>query len=288
MLPERGTAPGLACETDGKLVYAVAGVPAEMREMMQNTILQELADRGGPSAIVSRVLRCTGIPESKVAEILDDLFAGSANPTVAYLASSGEVKVRLTAKAASRGEAQELIDPLAKEVERRLAPHVFTTGDEELEQVVGRELRARRLTVSCAESLTGGGLAARLTKAPGASEYFLGSAVCYTEDAKRKVLGVSEETLRGPGVVSEECAREMAAGARRVFGSDVAVSLTGVAGPEHHGGQPPGQIWIGLDADDRKDARGFRAPGDRDQVRRWAEQAALDLLRRYLQGTLEG
>ncbi|MFN2544786.1 MAG: competence/damage-inducible protein A [Actinomycetota bacterium] len=286
IVAERGTAPGLACETDGKVVYALPGVPAEMREMMTGTVLPELEQRGGPSAILSRVIRCTGIPESRVAELLADLFESSTNPTVAYLASSGEVKVRLTAKAETRGEAEELLAPLASEVEGRLAPHVFTTGDEELEQAVGRELRARRRTVACAESLTGGGLASRLTMAPGASEYFLGSAVCYTEEAKEKVLGVSRETLDGPGVVSEECAREMAAGARNIFGADVAVSLTGVAGPDPHGGQPPGQIWIGLDAGDEQHARGFRAPGDRDQVRRWAEQAALDMLRRYLQGTL--
>jgi competence/damage-inducible protein CinA-like protein len=287
ILPERGTAPGLVCQTaDGKVVYAVPGVPAEMREMMENTILPELAERGGGGAIVSRILRSTGIAESRVAELLGDLFERSANPTVAYLASSGEVKVRLTAKAATRGEAEDLIAPLAEEVAERLAPHVFTTGDEELEQVVGRELRARRRTVACAESLTGGGLAARLTRAPGASEYFLGSAVTYTAQAKRDVLGVSREILDGPGVVSEECARAMAAGARKLFGADVAISLTGVAGPESHGGQSPGQIWIGIDADDAREARGFRAPGDRDQVRRWAEQGALDILRRYLQGTL--
>jgi nicotinamide-nucleotide amidase len=277
----------LICETaDGKVVYAVAGVPAEMREMMEGTILPELVQRGGGAAIVSRVLRCTGIAESKVAEILDDLFASNTNPTVAYLASSGEVKVRLTAKAVTRGEAEDLIAPLAEEVARRLAPHVFTTGDEDLEQVVGRELRARRRTVACAESLTGGGLASRLTRAPGASEYFLGSAVTYTADSKRDVLGVSQETIDGPGVVSEECAREMAAGARKLFGADVGVALTGVAGPESHGGQPPGQVWLAIDADDAREVRGFRAPGDRDQVRRWAEQGALDILRRYLQGTL--
>ncbi len=287
ILPQRGSAPGLICETaDGKVVYAVAGVPAEMREMMEGTILPELVQRGGGAAIVSRVLRCTGIAESKVAEILDDLFASNTNPTVAYLASSGEVKVRLTAKAVTRGEAEDLIAPLAEEVARRLAPHVFTTGDEDLEQVVGRELRARRRTVACAESLTGGGLASRLTRAPGASEYFLGSAVTYTADSKRDVLGVSQETIDGPGVVSEECAREMAAGARKLFGADVGVALTGVAGPESHGGQPPGQVWLAIDADDAREARGFRAPGDRDQVRRWAEQGALDILRRYLQGTL--
>ena len=107
--------------------------------------------------------------------------------------------------------------------------------------------------------------------------------MCYSAESKRDVLGVSKETLEGPGVVSEECAREMAAGARRVFSAEVGVALTGVAGPEPHGGQPPGQVWVALDAADVKEVRGFRAPGDRDQVVRWAEQSALDLLRRYLQ-----
>jgi nicotinamide-nucleotide amidase len=239
ILPERGTAPGIAWERGGKRVYAIPGVPAEMREMMHGTILPELSQASGPSALVSRVIRATGIAESKVAELLDDLFRGSANPTVAYLASSGEVKVRLTAKASTRGEAEELIRPMAEEVARRLGEAAFTTGDEDLEQVVGRLLRAARKMVACAESLTGGGLAQRLTRSPGASEYFLGSAVCYSAESKRDVLGVAKETLEGPGVVSEKCAREMAAGARRIFSADVGVALTGVAGPEPHGGQSP-------------------------------------------------
>jgi len=283
IVPERGTAPGLAWEHGGKRIYAVPGVPAEMREMMQGTILPELSEAAGPSALVSRVVRATGIAESKVAELLDDLFRGSANPTVAYLASSGEVKVRLTAKAPSRAEAEDLIRPVAEEVARRLGDAAFTTGDEELEHVVGRLLRATRKMVACAESLTGGGLAQRLTHAPGASDYFLGSAVCYSEEAKRSVLGVSKETLERYGVVSEECAREMAAGARRIFSADVGVALTGVAGPEPHGGEPPGQVWVALDAGDAHQTRGFRAPGDREQVVRWAEQGALDVLRWYLQ-----
>jgi competence/damage-inducible protein CinA-like protein len=285
IVPDRGTAPGLVCRSGDSIVYAVPGVPAEMREMMTGSILPELAGIAGPAAIASRVLRCTGMAESAVAERLDDLFRESSNPTLAYLASSGEVKVRLTAKAATQAEAEELIRPVAEEVERRLAPHVFTTGDEELEQVVGRLLKASRRTVACAESLTGGGLATRLTAAPGSSDYFLGSAVCYTSEAKERVLGVRRETLDGPGAVSEECAREMAAGARRVFGADVAVALTGVAGPEPHDGEPPGRVWVALVAEAADHARGFRAPGDREQVRRWAEQAALDLLRRYLDGT---
>jgi nicotinamide-nucleotide amidase len=285
--PERGTAPGLACPAgDGKMLYAVPGVPAEMREMMEGTILPELAAAAGPATIVSRVIRCTGIPESSVSEIIADLFHGSTNPTVAYLASSGEVKVRLTAKAATRQEAEDLIRPVEEEVVRRLGPAVFTTGDEDLEAVVGSLLRSAGTSVACAESLTGGSLAARFTSVPGSSDYFVGSAVCYTAEAKHAVLGVSQETLDGPGVVSEECAREMATGARRLFGADVGVSLTGVAGPEALGGQEPGTVWVAVDAGERSHARTFRAPGDREQVIRWAQQAALDMLRRHLDGTL--
>jgi nicotinamide-nucleotide amidase len=287
IVPERGTAPGLVCPAGDGTLYAVPGVPAEMREMMLGTILPELRERAGAAAIVSRVIRSTGIPESKVAELLADLFASSENPTVAYLASSGEVKVRLTAKAPTPEEADALIEPLAREVEARLGANVFTSEDEDLEVVVGRLLRERGKTVACAESLTGGGLAQRLTSAEGASDYFKGSAVVYTPEAKREVLGVRQETIDGPGVVSEECAKEMAAGARRVFHADVAVSLTGVAGPDLHDGKPPGEVWAGLDAEGLSTARHLRAPGDRAQVIRWAQQAALDLVRRWAEGRLE-
>jgi nicotinamide-nucleotide amidase len=284
ILPDRGTAPGLMLETDdGKRVYAVAGVPAEMREMMEGTILPQLRALAGPSTIDSRVIKVTGIAEARVGEILDDLFRTAVNPTIAYLASSGEVKVRLTAKAASEKEAEELIGPLADEVVRRLGPAVFSTEDQDLEEVVGRMLSDDGLTVACAESLTGGSLALRLSHQPGASAYFVGSAVCYSAASKRDLLGVSEEILQGPGVVSEECAREMALGARRVFGSDLGVALTGVAGPEPHDGKPPGTVCLALVSAGHQESRTFQAPGDRDQVRRWAEQAALDTLRRHLE-----
>jgi nicotinamide-nucleotide amidase len=282
--PHRGSAPGLIVQIAGALVYALPGVPAEMREMMEGTVLPELAALAGPSGIASRILRCVGMAESRIAELLDDLFTRSTNPTVAYLAGGGEVKIRLTAKAASLGAAQELIRPLAEEVVARLGDVVFTTGDEELEHVVGRELKARGLTVACAESLTGGGLAARLSAAPGSSGFFRGSAVCYAAEAKVEVLGVSQATIDGPGVVSEACAREMAAGARRIFSADIGVATTGVAGPEPLEGEPPGRVWIALDAGDRTHARGLRLPGDRELVQRWTEEAALDLIRRFLTG----
>ena len=282
--PKRGTAPGLVAELPaGARIYAVPGVPEEMVEMMEGTILTELASAAG-GVVRSRVLRCAGIGESALAERVDDLFSGSTNPTIAFLASSGEVKVRITAKAPTTKEADELIEPVAEEVRRRLGDEVFTSEDESLEQTVVRLLAASGTTLACAESITGGGVGARITGVPGASEVFVASAVVYTEGAKEGVLGVSPRTLEGPGPVSEECAREMAAGARRVFGSDLGLSLTGAAGPDSHGGAAPGTIWVALEGTDVAHARGFYVPGERDRVRRWAEQAALDLLRRHLEG----
>ena len=283
--PELGSAPGLIAELpDGKRIYAVPGVPAEMHEMMEGTILPELEELAGPAAIVSRILRSASLGESRVAEILRDLFEASANPSVAYLASSSEVKVRVTAKAPTRASAEALLEPLVEEIRRRLGDALFTVDDEELEAAVGRLLRSRGGTIACAESLTGGGVGARITSVAGASDYFVGSAVVYTAAAKESVLGVSRSTIDGPGVVSEACALEMAAGCRRLFGADVGLSLTGSAGPLAHGGAEPGTVWLALDADDIRHARGFRVPGERDRVRRWAEQASLDLVRRYLEG----
>jgi nicotinamide-nucleotide amidase len=285
IVPIQGTAPGLIAEfANGGRIYAMPGVPAEMEEMMRNTVLPELAVLAGGAVLISRIVRCAGIGESRVAEILSDLFTTVTNPTIAYLASLGEVKVRLTAKAATAEEAEGIIAPIADEVVRRLGDSVFTTRDESLEGVVARLLEERSLRFACAESLTGGGVAERMSRAPGSSRTFVGGAVTYTAEAKQRVLGVSRETVEGPGVVSEACAREMAAGARRLFDTDVAVSLTGAAGPQPHDGAEPGTVWIGLDAADVRHALGYVSRGSREQVRRWAEQAALDLVRRYLEG----
>jgi nicotinamide-nucleotide amidase len=284
IMPEIGSAPGLIAELrGGERLYAMPGVPAEMVEMMERVILPELEQMVGGAIVRSRTLRCVGIGESRVAEILADLFASSTNPSLAYLASAGEVKVRITAKAATAGDADAMIAPLADIVANRLGDAVFTRDDESLEQAVIRLLRASDGTVACAESLTGGGVSARLTSVPGASAVFAGAAVVYTVRTKREILGVSEETIRGPGVVSRECALEMAAGARRLFDADLAISLTGAAGPEPHDGAEPGTTWLGLAGEGLSYARGYTAPGERERVRRWAEQAALDLLRRQLE-----
>ena len=283
--PTRGTAPGLVAQLSaGTRLYAVPGVPEEMEEMMRGTILPALAAEAGPEVIRSRVLRCTGIGESAVAELVADLFEGSSNPTIAFLASTAEVKVRVTAKAATVEDADRMIEPILHELERRLEDHVFTVADEPLEGAVVRLLAAAGIRLSCAESLTGGGLGARITSVPGASAVFAGSAVVYTNDVKARILDVSQPTLEGPGPVSEACAREMAAGTRRAFGADLGLAVTGAAGPEPHGGEAPGTVWLALSADGLDHARRLTIPGARDRVRRATEQAALDLVRRHLEG----
>lgn len=283
VLPERGTAPGLLLEVaGGKRMFVVPGVPSEMQEMMEGAVLPEVAVLTGGRTIVSRTLKSVGVAEAKVGELLQDLYEKLANPTMAFLPAEGEVRIRLTATAESVEEAERLIEPVTEEVRRRLGNAVFGENEETLEKVVGALLAENELWLASAESLTGGGLAARITSVPEASKHFAGSAVCYSPEAKREVLGVSRATIDGPGTVSEECAREMARGARRLFGADIAVSLTGVAGPEALEGNPPGTLWIGLATEDAEEAITLIVPGDRAQVRRWAEQAALNLLRRYL------
>jgi len=284
IVPDRGTAPGLALRVGDTRLYAVPGVPDEMQEMIGGTIVPELRTLAGGDVIVSRIVRCAGMGESLVAERLADLFTSSTNPTIAYLASMGEVKVRITAKAPSRADAEALADPIVQEVRARLGDVVFSADDETLEQAVLRLLGTSRRTLACAESLTGGGVGERLTAVPGASASFVGSAVVYTAEAKGRVLGVPQGVLAG-GTVTEACALAMAIGARDLYGADIALALTGAAGPEPHDGAAPGTIWVAIaDANGFTHARGFVSRGERDRVRRWAEQAGLDLVRRHLEG----
>ena len=279
-----GTAPGLAATVRGTRVFALPGVPAEMRDMMLATVLPELGAAAGGSTLVSRVIRCTGIAESRTAELLEDLFVASRNPSIAYLAGGGEVKVRLTARGDDRASAEAAIAPVADEIVRRLGDAVFSARGEDLEEAVVRLLGDRGVTLAAAESLTGGLFGARVTAVAGASAVFLGSAVAYATDAKASVLGVDPEVLAEHGPVSGECAVAMAAGARHLFGADVAVAMTGVAGPGAQDGVAAGTLWLGLDAADRSHRRLLRTPGEREAVRRWATQHALDLVRRYLEG----
>ncbi len=285
----RGTAPGLVCPVvvDGraKVVYAVPGVPHEMKDMIQRAVLPDLLQRAGEaSVIVSRTLRTWGESESGLNERLDPVIERlevEGNPTLAFLASGWEgIKVRLTAKAGTKAEAAAIIDRWDIEVRALVSDIVFGVDDDTMESVVLQLLRERGLTLGLAESVTGGLVAGRITNVPGASEVFRGSVVSYASEVKFDLLGVPE----GP-VVSEAAAAAMAKGAQRVLGSSVALALTGVAGPSEQDGMPVGTLCVGIAIGDEVSTRTFRLPGQRDQMRQMSVITALDWLRRTLVGS---
>jgi nicotinamide-nucleotide amidase len=280
----RGTAPGLICRLGDRSIYAVPGVPHEMREMVERAVIPDLVAQAGPPAtILSRTLRTWGLAESALAERLGSRLAaldaaGGGAPTIAFLASGIEgIKVRVTAKAPTRAEASALLDREEEAIRDLLGPVVFGVDDEGMEAAVGKLLVAKGQTLGIAESLTGGLVGSRISEVPGASDWFRGSIVAYASEVKRELLGVGD----GP-VVSESAAEEMALGASARLGADVGLALTGVAGPTEQDGQPVGTVWIGLAMDGQPEARLFQLPGERQQIRQLATISALDWLRRRL------
>lgn len=281
----RGTAPGLICPIGGpagKVVYAVPGVPHEMRDMMQRAILPDLVRRSGATdTIVSRVLRTWGESESGLNERLDgiiDELESPETPTLAFLASGWEgLKVRLTAKAPTSDECARQLDEWETRIRAELGDLVFGVGDETMESVVLDVCRAKGLSLGLAESVTGGLVGARLTSIAGASDVFVGSIVSYATHVKQTVLGVAP----GP-VVSEAAARQMAAGALDRLGCDVALALTGVAGPDEQDGQPVGTLFVGLRGAGLDEVRHVQLPGQREQMRQFAVITALGILRQAL------
>lgn len=280
---KRGTAPGLICPVGDKVVYAVPGVPYELHEMFERAILPDLLARSGESAVIrSRVLRTWGESESGLAErlrgVIDELDR-LGNPTLAFLASGWEgIKVRLTAKADDASAADATLAAWEARVREEVGHIVFGVDAETMESVVLRSLGERGLTLGLAESVTGGLVAGRLTAVPGASRVLRGSVVSYASEVKFDVLGVT----RGP-VVTEDAAREMARGARRVLRADVGLALTGVAGPEEQEGVRPGTLCVGLALPDGSVASTtLSLPGTRDVMRQLSVISALDFLRRRI------
>ena len=282
MLPNpRGSAPGLALEHEGVWLFVLPGVPEEMVLLLSDQVMPRLRKLAGiDEVLVSRVLRTWGRSESQVAEMLDDLYGGYTNPSVAFLASAGEIKVRLTAKASTVESAADLITPLEATVRERLGSSIFAMDGDTIETVLFGLLRTRHWTIGTAESVTGGGVAARLTSVPGASAVYRGSVVPYATDLKMSLLGLHD--LEGK-VVSSAAAEAMAEGARQLLGVDVAIALTGSAGPEPQE-KPPGTIVIGVATPERVSSRTLTLPGDRERVRTYAGTAALQLARLAVSG----
>lgn len=278
----KGTAPGIRMRIGETWVIALPGVPAEMMPMLENDVIPFL--RGDDHSVVaSRLIRTWGESESAIAEMLGDLYDASSNPTIAFLASGGEIKVRITAKAASHNEAIHLMAPAEATIRERLGTLVFGADGDTIEVVVLNALEERGWTLGTAESATGGLVAGRITSVPGSSRVFRGSIVSYAADVKESMLGVRAEIMESHGVVSEPVGIAMAEGARSVLGVDVALGLTGSAGPDPHE-QAVGTIVIAVATPNGTRVRTFRMPGDRERVRTFATTASLHLIRLSLQG----
>lgn len=280
-----GTAPGLRCEVGGRVVYAVPGVPYEMKAMVTGHVLPDLLARSGEaSALVSRSLKTWGTSESALAEMVAgrvDALDAAGNPTIAFLARGIDgLVVRITAKAASQAEALSMVEAEERAVRSLLGDLVFAIDDETMESAVIERLAGRGWTLGVAESVTGGLVGARLVNVPGASEVFRGTIGSYATEVKRSVLGVTAEA-----VVSEEAAGQMAEGARRVLGADVGIAITGVAGPDEQDGRAVGTVCMALCLPGAPtETVAARLPGDRERIRQYGTISLLNLLRLRLDG----
>jgi nicotinamide-nucleotide amidase len=278
-----GTAPGLMCpltgQDEGKIIYAVPGVPWEMQQMLTAGILPDLQSRAGITSVIrSRTLRTWGQSESGLAEQLDDEIQRldeTGTATIAFLASGWEgLKVRITAKAPTEDDVVAILDEEEQRVREIIGDIVFGLDDDTMESVVLQLLRDRGLTLGLAESLTGGLIASRLTAHAGCSDVFRGCVVPYHRDLKQSMLGTPDVPA-----VSEEMVKAMAEGVCATLGADVGIAVSGVAGPDKHEGVDPGVLWIGLHLDGKSEAVILTLPFDRERIRQFTCIMALNLLR---------
>jgi nicotinamide-nucleotide amidase len=277
-----GTAPGFIVEARGSVLFALPGVPWEMMAMMDKTVIPMLERRGGEGVIESKQILVIGLGESHTNQKIADIVKSQTNPTIAFLAGHGQVRVRITARAESTEAALALIDPVERAIRERLGRAAVPGNHASIAEALSSAARDAGLKVAVAESLTGGLLAAALTEAEGASDFFVGSLVAYTNEAKEVVAEVDGGILDGPGAVSEEAARALAESAARLYGADLGLSATGVAGPTEQEDKPVGTIYVGASYKGRTEVRFVQGYGDRENVRRFAVTAALDLGRRLV------
>jgi nicotinamide-nucleotide amidase len=259
------------------------GVPGEMRKLLEHEVAPRLAARGSGSVIRSRVVRTTGVPESTLAERLGEIERDVAPLTLAYLPGFDGVDLRLSAWSLPAGEADGRLERGAALLRERAGGSAYGEWDDDLAALVLERARAQRRRIGAAESCTGGLVGARLTEIPGSSDVFVGGIVCYANELKTALLGVEPTLIESEGAVSEPVARAMASGALSTMGVDLAVAVTGIAGPG--GGsaaKPVGTVWLAVADRHAVEAHLIRIPGDRHNVRTRAAQAALHLVYRTL------
>ena len=280
-----GTAAGLICPMhEGKVIYLVPGVPTEMKQMLEGTVLQDLVSRSGEKSVISsRVLKTWGHSESGLAEDLAreiERLDHNGELTLAFQASGIEgVKVRMTAKATDKEQSDLLLDHEENVLRELIGEYIFAVDEQTMESVVLDQLKAQSLTFATAESITGGMIGSRLTEVPGSSDSYLGSVVAYEADIKRSLLNVPS----GISVVSKEAVEAMALGVCELLGADVSVAVSGAAGPYPHEGQEPGTVWMATNV--RGNVESFKVvfPFDRTQIRQFTVITVLNALRKRIE-----
>jgi nicotinamide-nucleotide amidase len=280
---KKGTAPGIWMEQDSRIVVMLPGPPHELEAMFDEQCMPRLKSRVPGSRLRTRVIKVAGLPESEVDQRIAPMYKAYSNPSTTILSTSGAIEVHLSARAATQEEADALLDELTDKIEPALGDHIFSTSGETLEEVVGMYLVMKQKTLATAESCTGGLLGERLTRVAGSSGYYLGGAVCYSNELKARFAGVSPRLLETYGAVSKPVAQALAEGIRRKTNASIGIGITGIAGPG--GGteeKPAGMVFISV-ADERgTEVREFRFPGDRERVRLLSSQFALEMLRRRI------
>jgi nicotinamide-nucleotide amidase len=285
----RGTAPGLWLEAEGHIVVLLPGVPLELRALFQAEVRPRLAKLNQRERLYARELRVTGLTESEVEQRVSPLYALYPDTETTILASPRGIELHPRTWSDDSAKAEQLLDEIVGRMELALGQNLFSTKGESLEEVVARILTENRATVAVAESCTGGMLAERLTNVPGSSAYFLGGVVCYSNELKTSLVGVPKELIDTRGAVSPEVALALADGIRKGSGATIGLGTTGIAGPA--GGtmeKPVGLVHIGLSDERGAKQKTFRFPGDRDRIRQYATQTALDMIRRYFPYSAHG
>ncbi len=276
---ENGTAPGLILEEEESTLILLPGPPGEMIPLFEKKVYPYLREMQ-PEMICSRTIKICGMGESQAETKISDLIKKQKNPTIATYAKTGEVHIRITAKAKEEEEAEELLQPVAAELEKRFGTYIYTEDEHvTLETAVVELLKERGMTLTTVESCTGGALSARIIDVPGASQVLKQGFVTYSNKAKRNLVQVKKSTLKEYGAVSEKCAKEMAKGGCLVTGADAAVSVTGFAGPEGGEEAPVGTVFIGCCLRGKTAVKEYHFNGNRSSVREQAVANALVLLR---------
>ena len=275
-----GTAPGIMAESEGKLFFALPGVPVEMERMFEESVMPELERFAGGQAIVVKKLKCFGAGESTIAEMLGTMMKRGRNPLINCTASSGIITLHIIATAGDKEKAEQMAEKDEKLLQNMLGELIYGVGEKSLAEVVGEKLTWQGKTIAVAESCTGGLLAKLLTDIPGSSKYFTFGWITYSNQAKISELGVPADLIQEYGAVSEQVARAMAVGARKKAGTDYAISITGIAGPTGGTEQKPvGLVYIGVDSENGCDTKRCFFYHGRQFIRLRAAQTVLNILR---------